>query len=170
MSSLIAFLVLPCTVFAQNYIAATTTSPTFKERVIMPPDVAFLWDFQRGVEEIYRFAKFTSVLRIGYSLELLERRIGEMDVLVNESEGNYIQLVENEYEIELQKVYVEMNTTDIFSQIMENNDIKENVTQRLQYDTDVLDFISKETPEPYRTSVNDAIKKTDLYISLINNL
>jgi hypothetical protein len=152
-------------VFAQNY--------TFKDRTLIPPDVAFLWNFQRGAEELYRFVKFSSTMRIDYSLELLERRIGEIEILVNKSKLEYIPTIENAYEIEVDKIILEMNSTDmtdIITKYVMNLDVRENVTQRLQYDIKVLDLISREVPEPNKSYLIDAIKKTSICIDVINRL
>lgn len=162
-ASLIILLCLSSAVFAQNL--------TFKNKVIITPDVAFLWNFQRGGEELYRFVKFSSSMRIDYSLELLERRIGEMEVLANESKISFIPMVESEYEIEMDKIVVEMKSTDIFTiyiKNLENLDIKENVTQRLQYDMKVLDFISKGVPESTKIYFDNAFKKTSDSVDIIN--
>ena len=159
------FTILSTTVFAQDY--------TFKDRIIIPPDVAFLWNFQRGAEELYRFVKFSSTMRIDYSLELIERRIGEMEVLVNKSKLEFIPTIENGYEIEIDKIILEMNSTDmtdIITKYVINLDIKENVTQRLQYDIKVLDLLSREVPEPNKSYLMSAIKKTSICIDVINRL
>jgi hypothetical protein len=159
------FTILSSTVFAQNY--------TFKDRTIIPPDVAFLWNFQRGAEELFRFVKFSSTMRIDYSLELIERRIGEMEVLVNRSKLEFIPTIENGYEIEIDKIIVEMNSTDmtdIITKYVIDLDIKENVTQRLQYDIKILDLLSKEVPEPNKSYLINAIKKTSTCIDMINRL
>jgi len=164
-TSLILFTILSSTVFAQNY--------TFKDRVIIPPDVAFLWNFQRGAEELFRFVKFSSTMRIDYSLELIERRIGEMEVLVNKSKLEFIPTIENGYEIEINKIILEMNSTDltdIITKYVINLDIKENVTQRLQYDIKVLDLLSREVSEPNKSYLVNAIKKTSICIDVINRL
>jgi len=164
-TSLILFTILSSTVFAQNY--------TFKDRVIIPPDVAFLWNFQRGAEELFRFVKFSSTMRIDYSLELIERRIGEMEVLVNKSKLEFIPTIENGYEIEINKIILEMNSTDltdIITKYVINLDIKENVTQRLQYDIKVLDLLSREVSEPNKCYLVNAIKKTSICIDVINRL
>ena len=160
--SSIIFLFLSSSVFAQNF--------SFKDKVIISPDIAFLWNFQRGGEELYRFVKFSSTLRIGYSLELTERRIGEMEVLVNKSKANFIPMVENGYELEIDKITVEMNSTDIFTKYIKNLDIKENVTQRLQYDVKVLDLISKNVTDPTKAYLINAMKKTSDCIDIINRL
>jgi hypothetical protein len=159
------FTILSSTVFAQNY--------TFKDRTIIPPDVAFLWNFQRGAEELFRFVKFSSTMRIDYSLELIERRIGEMEVLVNRSKLEFIPTIENGYEIEIDKIILEMNSTDmtdIITKYVIDLDIKENVTQRLQYDIKILDLLSKEVPEPNKSYLINAIKKTSTCIDMINRL
>jgi len=171
-TSLILFTILSSIVFAQ-ILASSTISESFKDRVLIPPDVAFLWNFQRGAEELYRFIKFSSTMRIEYSLELLERRIGEMEVLVNKSKLEYIPAIENAYEIEIDKIIVEMNSTDmtdIITKYVINIDIKENVTQRLQYDIKVLDMLSREVSEPNKSYLIDAIKKTSICIDVINRL
>ena len=164
-TSIMLFTILSSTVFAQSY--------TFKDRTLIPPDVAFLWNFQRGAEELYRFVKFSSTMRVDYSLELLERRIGEMEVLVNKSKLEYIPTIENAYEIEVDKIIVEMNSTDltnIITKYMINLDVKENVTQRLQYDIKVLDLISNQVPESSKNYLMNAIKKTSVCIDVINRL
>jgi hypothetical protein len=164
-TSIMLFTILSTTVFAQDY--------TFKDRIIIPPDVAFLWNFQRGAEELYRFVKFSSTMRIDYSLELIERRIGEMEVLVNKSKLEFIPTIENGYEIEIDKIILEMNSTDmtdIITKYVINLDIKENVTQRLQYDIKVLDLLSREVPEPNKSYLMSAIKKTSICIDVINRL
>ena len=124
--SLLLFIIFSTLVFAQSY--------SFKDRVIFTPDIAFLWNFQRGFEEFYRFVKFTSIMRIDYSLELSERRIGEIEVLASKNKMNIIPVIENEYEIEIDKLQSNFNSSDIFSRLIGpiNVDIKENVTQRLK--------------------------------------
>ena len=164
-TSLMLFTILSSIVFAEDY--------TFKDRTLIPPDVAFLWNFQRGAEEIFRFIKFSSTMRIQYSLDLIERRIGEMEVLVNKSKLEYIPTLENSYEIEVDKIILEMNSTDmtdIITKYLTDLDIKENVTQRLQYDIKILDLLSKEVPEPNKSYLVNAIKKTSVCIDVINRL
>jgi hypothetical protein len=163
--SSIIFLFLSSAAFAQNF--------SFKDKVIMSPDVAFLWNFQRGVEELFRFVKFSSTMRIDYSLELSERRIGEMEVLINKSKLEFIPAIDNSYEIEIDKIIVEMNSTDITKIITKyiiDLDIKENVTERLQYDIEVLDLLSKKVPEQNKNYLVNAIKKTSVCIDMINRL
>jgi len=169
--SLIIFLVFSSIAFAQ-ILASVTVSESFKDKVIFSPDMAFLWNFQRGVEELYRFVKFTPLLRVEYSLELSERRIGEMEVLTTKNESNIVPMIENEYELEIDKVQSNLNSTDIFSKFIGpvNLDIKENVTQRLDYDNKVLDIISKNSTEPAKTSLINAIKKTSSCIDFINKM
>ena len=164
-TSLILFTILSSIVFAQDFV--------FKDRTIIPPYVAFLWNFQRGAEELFRFVKFSSNMRIEYSLELLERRIGEMEILVNKSKLEYLPTIENGYEIEIDKIILEMNSTDvtdIITKYVVKLDINENVTQRLQYDIKILDLLSKEVPEPNKIYFVDAIKKTSICIDVINRL
>jgi hypothetical protein len=163
--SSIIFLFLSSAAFAQNF--------SFKDKAIIPPDVAFLWNFQRGIEELFRFVKFSSTMRIDYSLELIERRIGEMEVLVNRSKLEFIPTIENGYEIEIDKIILEMNSTDmtdVITKYVIDLDIKENVTQRLQYDIKVLDFISKNIPGQNKEYFDNAVKKTSESIDIINRL
>jgi hypothetical protein len=157
---MILFLALSSTVLAET--------PSFKDKALIPPDVAFLWNFQRGAEELYRFVKFTSTMRIEYSLELSERRIGEMEILTSKNKTVMIPTIENGYEMEIDKICTEMNTTDIFSKFTMNVDIKHNVTDRLQYDIDVLNLVSKSVPEPKKDYLVSAIKKTSDCIDAIN--
>jgi len=159
-TSLILFLIFSSIAFAQS----------FKDKVIFSPDIAFLWNFQRGVEELYRFIKFSSTTRIEYSLELGERRIGEMEVLISKNKSNIVPMVENEYEIEIDKIKVDVNSTDIFSKFIRPLDIKENVTERLNYNNKVLNIISKNVSEPTKTYLVNAIKKTSSCIDFINKL
>ncbi|MFH0896553.1 MAG: hypothetical protein V1850_00690 [Candidatus Bathyarchaeota archaeon] len=144
---------------------------SFVEKVLISPDTPFIWNFQRGVEEMLRFAKFSSNQRIQYSLELMERRIGEMELLLNESQQKFIPMVENTYELEADKIVVDMNSSDIFSLVMKSADVKDNVTQRLQYDIKALEAIStKETPIETRGYFTNAIKKTSDCIGMINSI
>jgi hypothetical protein len=65
-ASIAIFLVLLTNVFAKDVILAiSSTGEGFKGKVMFSPEVAFLWNFQRGVEELYRFVKFTTVMRVG---------------------------------------------------------------------------------------------------------
>lgn len=157
---LITFLILSSLALAQS----------FKDKAIMSPDISFLWNFQRGVEELYRFVKFTSVMRIEYSLELSERRIGEMEVLISKNKPNIVPMIENEYERELDKIQIEINSTDIFSKIIKTVDIKGNVTERLEYENKVLNIILKNSTEPVKTSLTNSIKKTSSLIEFIKKL
>jgi len=159
-ASLILFLAFSSLVMAQS----------FKDKVIFSPDVAFLWNFQRGVEEIYRIVKFTSAMRIDYSLELGERRIGEMEVLISKNKTDYIPITEMDYEMEINKITTEMNTTDILSKIIKISGINENVTERLEYDNTVLDNISSDTRGSTKNYIENAIKKTSDSIDFIKSL
>jgi hypothetical protein len=145
---------------------------SFKEKVLFSPDIAFLWNFQRGFEELYRVVKFTHVMRFEYSLELSERRIGEMEVLIEKNNSNMISIIENEYEIEIDKIQSNMNSTDIFSRLIGPVivDIKENVTQRLNYNNKVLNVISKNAVGPAKTYLSNAMKKTSNCIDSINKI
>jgi hypothetical protein len=96
-----------------------------------------------------------------------------MEVLVNRSKLEFIPTIENGYEIEIDKIIVEMNSTDmtdIITKYVIDLDIKENVTQRLQYDIKILDLLSKEVPEPNKSYLINAIKKTSTCIDMINRL
>jgi len=159
-TSLIIFLAFSSLALAQS----------FKDRAIFSPDISFLWNFQRGVEEIYRIVKFSSTMRIQYSLELCERRIGEMEVLINKNKTNFVPIPETDYEMEIDKIESEMNSTDIFSKIITIPDIKENVTERLDYDNKVLNIILSNATEPAKTYVANAIKKTSSCIDSINSI
>jgi len=170
-TSSIIFLILLTTVLADNNTTVSSfESLSFKDKVIFSPSVPFLWNFQRGVEELYRIVKFTSTMRVDYSLELGERRIGEMEVLIDKNESNIIQMVENQYEIEIDKVQSNMNSTDIFSKVVKPSDIKQNVTERLQYDEKVLGAISANVPKSTKEYIDNAIKKTSDCIDFINRL
>ena len=160
--SLIIFLLFASITFAQS----------FKDRVLISPDVPFIWNFQRGVEELYRLIKFSSIMRVEYSLGLCERRIGEMEILATKNKSNFIQIIESEYEIEVDKIQNNMNSTDIFSKFIGpiSSDIKENVTQRLEYDIRVLDNVLKNTSEPAKTYMANAIKKTSSCIDFISRM
>jgi len=167
---LLMFLILLSIAFAENL--TTLSELSFKDKVFFSPDVAFLWNFQRGFEELYRFTKFSYLMRIDYSLELCERRIGEMEVLISKNKSQIIPVVENEYEMEIDKIQVNMNSSDIFSKFMGpiDIDIKENVTQRLNYNIKVLDNISKNTSQQEKAYLLNAIKKTSNLIDFINKL
>jgi len=160
--SLITFLLFASIAFAQS----------FKDKVLISPDVPFLWNFQRGVEELYRLVKFSSIMRVEYSLGLCERRIGEMEILATKNKSNFIQIIESEYEIEVDKIQNNMNSTDVFSKFIGPiiSDIKENVTQRLEYDIRVLDNVLKNTSEPAKTYMANAIKKTSSCIDSISRM
>jgi hypothetical protein len=155
--TLLIFLILSSIAFAQS----------FKDKVIFSPDIAFLWNFQRGFEEFFRFTKFTPTMRIDYSLELSERRIGEIEVLLNKNNTILVPRVENDYEIELSKIEVEINSTSIIGMLSVSPDIKTNVTQRLQYHIKVLNEISKKVPEEVKVNIDNAVKKASDCISKI---
>jgi len=159
-ASLIIFLVLTSLTFAQS----------FKDKVIFSPDTAFLWNFQRGGEELYRFVKFTSTLRVGYSLDLSERRIGEIEVLISKNKTNIIPKIGNEYELELDKIQEEMGSQDILSLIVKSADIKKNVTERLDYNNKVLNIILKDSDELAKTSILNAVKKTSNCLNYISTI
>jgi len=161
-TSLIIFLVFSSIAFAQS----------FKDKVLFSPDIPFVWNFQRGVEELYRLVKFSSIMRVEYSLGLSERRIGEMEVLIAKNKSNIIQIIESEYEIEVDKIENNMNSTDIFSKFIGpiSVDIKENVTQRLNYNIRVLDNTLKNASEPAKTYMANAIKKTSNCIGSISRM
>jgi hypothetical protein len=170
-TSLIIFLTLLTTVFAKNNLTISSyTSLTFKDKVIFSPDVSFLWNFQRGVEEIYRIVKFSSTMRIDYSLDLCERRIGEMEVLIDKNKTSFIPITETDYEVELDKIKYEMNSTDIFSKIVKPSNIKGNVTERLEYNNKVLNFILSNSTEPSKDYIKNAVEKTLDCIDFINSV
>jgi len=169
--TLIIFLIFLTTVFAKdNLTISSYTSLTFKDKVIFTPDISFLWNFQRGIEEVYRIVKFTTTMRIQYSLELSERRIGEMEVLINKNKTSFFLIAETDYEMELDKIKSEMNSTDIFSKIVKPSNIKENVTERLEYDNKVLNFISSNVTSSTKSYMENAIKKTLDCIDFINTV
>lgn len=141
------------------FLSSTTFAQSLKDKVIFSPYISYLWNFQRGVEELYRFVKFTSVMRIGYSLDLSDRRIGEMEVLISKNKSNIIPMVENVYELEIDKIQSEMNSTDIFSSIITQASIKTNVTQRLEYEVEILNGIAQNATES-KDYIESAVKKT----------
>ena len=170
-ASLVIFLVLLTNVFAKDVILViSSTGESFKDKVMFSPEVAFLWNFQRGVEELYRFVKFTTVMRVGYSLELGERRIGEMEVLVSKNKTEFVPTIENDYELELNKIEVDLGSKDVLSNIITPIDVRKNVTERLNYDKDVLNIISTNVTEPVKAYFTNAIKKTSSCIDFINSL
>jgi hypothetical protein len=129
MGAMIVLMVLPMPAVADS----------FGDRVIISPDVSFLWNFQRGVEEVIRFVKFTTPMRIEYSLELLERRIGEMETLVNKSES-FVPVVESQYEAEISKIETEILSLDIVSRFVSAD---YNLTQRLSANIKALEAAAK---------------------------
>lgn len=156
-----------CSLALAQILASTDISQSLRNKVIFSPDVPFLWNFQRGAEELYRFAKFTSVMRVGYSLDLADRRVGEIEVLTDKNESSIVPTVEDAYEMEIDKVQSEMNTPDIFSLVTNRSDIVENVTQRLNYDINVLDNITSPKTKDY---ISKAVKKTSGCVGFINGI
>ncbi|MEM5782061.1 MAG: hypothetical protein QXD43_02590, partial [Candidatus Aenigmatarchaeota archaeon] len=83
-----------------------------------------------------------------------------------------IPVVENEYEMEIDKIQTNMNSTDIFSKLIGPTeiDIKTNVTQRLNYNIKVLSDISNNASKETKIYLTNAIKKTSVAIDFINKL
>jgi hypothetical protein len=112
-------------------------------------------------------AKFSYTLRIQYSLELMERRIGEMEFLANKSSTGMLPVVGYYYEAEAGKIITEFNSSDIFSYFTEFYDIRKNVTERLEYDKSELGLLSKNVSGQSETYIESAVKKTQECIDFI---
>jgi len=161
-STIIVFISLSTIVFAQS----------FKEKVLTSPDVSFVWNFQRGFEELMRFLKFTQSMKIGYSLDLAERRIGEMEVLINKSKPDYIIFSESEYEREINNIEFELNSTgkfdiiDILESLKSVN--KTDAISRLQTQIKVLGNISVKVPDPVKNLIINAAKRSSGLITTLS--
>jgi hypothetical protein len=93
-----------------------------------------------------------------------------MEVLASKNKSEFVPTVENEYELELNKIQVDLGSKDILSNIITPIDVRKNVTERLNYDKDVLNAISTNVTEPVKTYFTNAIKKTSSCIDYINSL
>jgi len=161
-TSLMLFTILSSTAFAQNY--------TFKDRVIISPDVSFLWNFQRGFEELLRFVKFTQSMKIEYSLDLADRRVGEMEVLIDKNRTDYIIFAETEYEREIYNIEVELNSTDagMFDILQKLELNKTDIISRLQVQIKVLGEIITKVPESLKESIFNAAKRSSNLIGILS--
>jgi hypothetical protein len=145
---------------------ASAQTMSFMDKALIPPDVAFLWNFQRGVEEVMRFVKFSTTMRVAYSLDLMDRRVGELEYLANRSQEAMMPAIANSYELEAEKIMVEMSTEDPMSYYTGNLDIKENVTSRLRDEIKGLEMISGMVSKETRDIITNAQKRTT--VCLVN--
>lgn len=158
------FLFLTSIVYAQDSVPSITYSTSFKDVVIMSPTYGFIWYFQRGVEEVLRFTKFTPAMRVGYSLELSDRRVGEMEMLAEKNNTDLIPTVEKIYETEIGKIENELGES-FLSSILGSSplglspEVRTNVTQRLDNQINDLSIISGKVPESVKVDINNAISK-----------
>jgi len=158
--TIVIFISLSTIVFAQS----------FRDKVIISPDISYVWNFQTGFEELYRFVKFTKPMKIEYSLELGERRIGEMEVLIDKNRTDYITFAENLYEREINIIEIELNSTagfDILEILKSVNLNKTDVINRLQTQIKVLGDISVKVSEPLKTSIINAAKRSSKIVGML---
>jgi len=148
----ITFLIfLPTIVLAQN----------FRDKVIISPDITFLWNFQRGFEDFVRFFKFFSKSKIEYSLDLADRRIGEMQVLEDKNKTGMIEVVELEYEREIGRAEAILNRTSI------SEEFKEIAIKRLQDQVKVLADVHEKAPENLKKNIFNAAKRASECIEVV---
>jgi len=158
------FLFLTPIVYAEDSIPSTIYATNFKDKIIMSPSYGFIWYFQRGVEEALRFTKFTTAMRVGYSLDLSDRRVGEMELLTEKNNTDLIPTVEKIYEMEIGKIENELGES-FLSNILGSSplglspEVRTNVTQRLDYQINGLSVISGKVSEPIKIDINNAISK-----------
>ena len=161
---IIMLLILTPIVYAEDSITSTIYATNFKDKIIMSPSYGFIWYFQRGVEEALRFTKFTSAMRVGYSLELSDRRVGEMELLTEKNNTDLIPTVGKIYEMEIGKIENELSES-FLSNILGSSplglspEVRTNVTQRLDNQINTLSVISGKVPESIKIDINSAIVK-----------
>jgi len=149
---IILLILLPTIVLAQN----------FRDKVIISPDITFLWNFQRGFEDFVRFFKFFSKSKIEYSLDLADRRIGEIQTLEDKNKTDMIEVVELEYEREIGRIEAILNTTSI------SEEFKDTVIKRLQDQVKVLGDIMEKTPDNLKEKIFSAAKKASGCIEVLS--
>jgi len=159
---IIIFISLSTIAFAQS----------FRDKVIISPDISFLWNFQRGFEELYRFVKFTQSMKIVYSLDLADRRVGEMELLIDKNRTDYVIFAESEYEREINNIEFELNSTGEFDiiEILESvkSVNKTDVIHRLQVQIKVLGDIITKVPGSSKDLVLNAAKKSSKLIGVLS--
>lgn len=150
---IITFLIfLPTIVLAQN----------FRDKVIISPDITFLWNFQRGFEDFIRFFKFFSTSKIEYSLNLANRRIGEMQMLEDKNKTDMIEVVELEYEREIGRIDAVLNTTSV------SEEFKDVIIKRLQDQVKALADVHEKAPDNLKKNIFNAAKKASECIEIIS--
>lgn len=155
------FLFLSPIVYAEDFISSIIYAKSFKDEVIMSPTFGFLWYFQRGVEEVLRFTKFTPTMRVGYSLSLSDRRVGEMEMLTEKNNTDLVPTVEKIYETEIGKIENDLKESILSTIIGLSPEVKSNVTQRLDNQINTLRNILGKVSEPVKTDINNAIDKAN---------
>jgi len=148
----IIFILLPTIVLAQN----------FRDKVMISPDITFLWNFQRGFEDFVRFFKFFSKSKIEYSLDLADRRIGEMQVLEDKNKTGMIEVVELEYEREIGRIQDMLNRTSI------SEEFKDIVIKRLQDQVQVLADVLEKAPDSLKEEIFSAAKRASECIEVVS--
>jgi hypothetical protein len=160
------FLFLSPIVYAQDSVPSITYSTSLKGEVIMSPTYGFIWYFQRGIEEVLRFTKFTPAMRVGYSLDLSDRRVGEMEMLTEKNNTDLIPTVEKIYETEIGKIENELGESFLSSILGStplglSSEVRTNVTQRLDNQINTLNAILGKVPGPVKVDINNAINKAN---------
>jgi len=148
---IILLILLPTIVLAQN----------FRDKIIISPDITFLWNFQRGFEDFVRFFKFFSKSKIEYSLELSDRRIGEIQTLEDKNKTDMIEVVELEYEREIGRIEAILNRTSI------SEEFKTIIIKRLQDQVKVLGDVMEKTPDNLKEKIFSAAKKASECIEVL---
>jgi ribosomal protein L15 len=149
---IILLIFLPTIVLAQN----------FRDKVIISPDITFLWNFQRGFEDFVRFFKFFSKSKIEYSLDLADRRIGEIQTLEDKNKTDMIEVVELEYEREIGRIEAILNRTSI------SEEFKGMIIKRLQDQVKVLGDVMEKTPDNLKEKIFSAAKKASECIEIVS--
>lgn len=149
---IVLLIFLPAIVLAQN----------FRDKVIISPDITFLWNFQRGFEDFIRFFKFFSKSKIEYSLDLADRRIGEMQVLEDKNKTGMIEVVELEYERKIGRIIAMLNRTSI------SKEFKDIIIKRLQDQVQALADVHEKAPDNLKENIFNAAKKASECIEIVS--
>lgn len=152
------FLVITLLIFLPTIVLAQN----FRDKVIISPDITFLWNFQRGFEDFVRFFKFFSKSKIEYSLDLADRRIGEMEVLEDKNKTGMIEVVELEYEREIGRIQDMLNRTTI------SEEFKDIVIKRLQDQVQVLADVLEKAPDSLKEEIFSAAKRASECIEVVS--
>jgi len=117
------------------------------------------WGIQKGFEEIVRIFY---IFKIEYSLDLAQRRVGEIEFLANQNKTDFIPIIENDYEKEIEIIEARVNLTKISSSF------KAKIIRRLQNQIKALSDVFEKVPQNIKDKIFSAARKSSHCILILS--